>query len=265
MKSFEIKTLVFLAAVSCLPIACGTTSVSGPDALALSGPERSVTAMRSVDPLPPTAPLPPSADTAPLPSDVNVPTPNDVNVPTSNDVNVPPTSNDGTVPTSNDVNAPEAPNSGSAPRTGQNQPPPAPTSAPTPEPDSDTNPVPPTSVPESDPKPPTSSPVPVPLPVSVACLAESIEIVETAVFASTPGVSLVAMLADAKGNAITDGSCEKLVWTIERSGGADSGFALPQITYGDTTRTVTYSAGTGTYKVGVVAPNGVNSSRLVTF
>jgi len=68
MKTFEIKTLMFVAAVACLPIACGTTSVTGPDAASLAGPESTVSALHHGDPLPPTAPGPSSPHTAPVPS-----------------------------------------------------------------------------------------------------------------------------------------------------------------------------------------------------
>lgn len=66
MKTFEIKTLV-LAAVACLPMACGT-SVTGPD----SG-LTTVSALRA-EPLPPMAPEAPSPEAEPAPADTtNIP------------------------------------------------------------------------------------------------------------------------------------------------------------------------------------------------
>jgi hypothetical protein len=75
MKTFEFKTLMLVAAVACLPIACGTSSVTGPDAASLVGPQGTVSALRSIDPLPPTVPpQDPNSEPAPqVPTSDGVP------------------------------------------------------------------------------------------------------------------------------------------------------------------------------------------------
>ena len=47
MKTFEMKTLLFVTAVALFPIACGTTSPTGPDAAG----DGSVSALRLGEPL----------------------------------------------------------------------------------------------------------------------------------------------------------------------------------------------------------------------
>lgn len=84
MRILEINKLMAVAAVAFLATACGTSSVTGPDA-ANAGAESTVSALR-FDPLPPTAPETPSTGTVPViikgdPGTIDVPTPDAVPAP----------------------------------------------------------------------------------------------------------------------------------------------------------------------------------------
>ena len=219
MRIFEINKLVAVAAVAFLATACGTSSVTAPDAASI-GAESTVSALRFEPGLPPTAPETPSTGSVPVkvdPGTINEPTPE-------------------AVPDNRNSRRP-APQ----PEVGND---PAPSAGP----------VTPVGAPSVDP-----GPVPVP-----QCLAATLEITQSFLFMGTPGLSLSATILDDKGSAILDDSCDKLVWTVETTLGADTNRVPVVITYGADTRNVTLTGVAGTYKVGVMAINGAAASRLVT-
>jgi hypothetical protein len=226
MRIFEINKLVVVAAVAFLPIACGTRSMTAPDAALAVTTESTVSALRFDPlPLPPTAPEAPSTGTVPEKAD-----PGTVDVPTP-----------GTVPDNRNSRRP-APQ----PEVGSD---PAPSARPS------VPPVVPIGGPSIDPGP---------VPEPVKCLAASFEIAQTVLFMGTPGATLSATILDDKGIAILDDSCDKLVWTVESILGPDANQNRVSISYGADTRNVTLTGPAGTYKAGVMAINGAAASRLVT-
>jgi hypothetical protein len=236
MKTFEIKTLLFVAAIACLPIACGTTSVTGPDATSLVGPATTVSAQRTIDP----QPLPPMAPPADPQGQPGAITPATDDAP---EVNVPNTdAHQGTHQPTTDPN-----------HTDPGQTDPSQTDP------SQGNPS------QGDPNGiPGATPLPVDVPPQTRCLAASVEIVELYLFSAAPGLSLEARLLDDQQAAITDGSCDKLEWRLEATDGRTGGaIELATIIYGTDTRYVKVIGAAGAYKVGVTAPNGITSSRLI--
>jgi hypothetical protein len=265
MTTFQIKSLMFVAAVACLPVACGTSSSTGPDLSAIEA-AATASALRSepgpgpqapgspsvlrpvvviVPETPPTDPYPvpspgvPSNIPSESPSPRPVPSPeptNDVHVPQpTNDVIVPAPAPDGGIPSNIPVPAPGGPSS---------IPSPAPPSAPP------TTTVPPTEKPDQEVPPPSG------------CLAASIQIVVVKGFAEPYSVALEAVLVDRDGALIEDSSCERLAWTVFGSGVSLSSRAV--ITYMDrsNSRLVVLSGAAGTYTVGVSTPGSEASSRM---
>lgn len=235
MKTYP---LIVVATVAFLSTACGTSSPTGPDVAA----NATASALRAEPGTPPQAPLPPSSEQVPMPSPKPDPSPKPVPTPE-------PTSPE-TVPVPADR--------------GGNRP------APPPVPSADTHPgsdptlprpgsgvVPPPAGPVPTPAPPTD---PGPVPAPDVCLALSVEITSTTIFAPSSGVALEAILLDKYGIAITDNSCEKVLWQAE---GSPAGSHLV-ITYGANSRLVTITGVmAGTYKIGAITPNGVTATLVI--
>lgn len=231
----HFRSLMFVAAVAILPVACGTSSPMGADLAALEA-DAQVTSLR-IDPtvpVPPQAPEPqsPESDTAPAPA------------PSEPENNPEP-----------DPKDPQAP---------ENDPAEDPTSRPAP-PSVDTSfPVPtpstvPTNIPSPSPNVPSPSPndetAPVPPPEPSKCLAASIEIrAMREAIVEPAGEGFMAILSDRNGLLIEDGSCEKLVWAVD--GGARDQSRIV-IHYESDSRFVYMQGMRGTYQISVTAPNGV--------
>ena len=230
--TFEMKKLMFVVAVATFPIACGTTSVTGPDAATLAGNDGGFSAFR-LHPLPPTAPAPSSPNTVPEPT-----------VPTKDDPGVDVPASPGSVPVEPAHNTQRpTPSQPGSPNVS------APGPLPTPAPSDPGTPMPadPGGVPTGE----------------VQCLAASIDIVQTVLFAGTPGATLEAIMNDDKGVVITDGSCDKVEWHAEASG-PGAGDGTVQITSGANARFATLTGTPGEYKVGAVAINGTGASIVIS-
>lgn len=280
----QIRSLMFVAAVAILPVACGTSSPMGTDLAALEAGAQ-VSSFRSDPsvPVPPQAPEPqsPESDTAPAPAPAEpgeIPAedpkdpqadPGSIELPTSrpappSDPNTDPIdpNTEPTDPNTDPLPSPAPPdgNTGSDPVTPNDE-------------TQDT--VPPTSEPQAIPVPPSSDTVPVcvqdgnpnpacapaPSPVPptdpVECQAASIEVMSMRQTILEPaGEGFMAILTDKDGLRIEDGSCEKLVWAVE----GDSAGTRAVIHYENDSRYVYIEGMHGTYKVGVTAPNGVAAS-----
>ena len=275
----QIRSLMFVAAVAILPVACGTTSPMGTDLAALEAGAQ-VSAFRSDVPVPPQAPEPqsPESDTAPVPAPADPgQIPEDPRDPQADPGSI-------ELPTSRTAPAPSDPNTDpNDPDTDPTDPNTDPLPSPAP-PDGNTVPVPPTSDPQDTvpptgdtqgiPVPPSSDTVPVcvqdgnpnlgcpaPSPVPptdpVECQVASIEIMSMRQTILEPaGEGFRAILTDKGGLLIDDGSCEKLVWAVE--GARDQSRVV--IRYDNDSRYVYIEGMHGTYKVGVTAPNGVSAS-----
>jgi hypothetical protein len=262
----QIRSLMFVAAVAILPVACGTSSPMGPDLAALEAGAQVSSFRSDPSPVPPQAPEPqsPESDTAPVPAPAD---PNEIPGEDPKD----PQADPGSI---------ELPTSRPAPPSDPNTDPTDPNTDPFPSPappegNTGSDPVPPTSDPHGIPVPPSSDTVPVcvqdgnpnpactpaPSPVPptdpVECQVASIEIRAMGnTFAAPAGEGFIANLTDKGGLLIEDGSCEKLVWAVE--GARDQSRVV--IHYENDSRYVYVEGMHGTYKVGVTAPNGVATS-----
>jgi len=220
MKTYEIKRLMVVTAIACLPVACGTNSPMGPDVAAIEA-DFTASALRTQPGVPPMET--PSPESVPVPADD--PT-------TTEEPAVPapaPQPDPGPVPTD-----PSAPTPDSIPTPNP--------SVPTPGSGGVTPPAPPT------PQTPTGE-----------CQAISVEIVTLSTFAGTDGLALEAILLGKDGLAITDDSCEKVLWD-----GSAAGTDSVTISYGASSRYVTVSGPAGTYRIGAITPNNLRAALVIT-
>jgi hypothetical protein len=265
--TMQIRSLMFVAAVAILPVACGTSSPMGTDLAALEAPTQ-VTSFRSdpTVPVPPQAPDSPEANTDPAPSDPgNIPEASPKPEPSSHPAPPPnaPGNDTNTDPNNDPLPSPAPPNGD-------------PASVPA-LPTNDGIPVPPAgdpqAIPVPSPAPPnntdpcvgnaargcTTAPTPVPPTEPAACEVAEIDILlQDWAIAGPSGQGFMAILKTKSGSIIEDDSCEKLAWAVE---GARDVSRRIVIHYVDNSRFV-YVEGLqgGTYKVGVTAPNGVAAS-----
>jgi hypothetical protein len=245
------RSLMFVAAVAILPVACGTSSPMGTDLAALEAPTQ-VTSFRSD----PTAPVPPQAPDSPESDPVPAPAPNDHQdpAPDPKDPKADPTAIE--LPT----NAPQLPTNAPPMPTNEQAPPSGPETDPLP------SPAPPNAppLPTNDQVPPSGAeidPLPSPVPPTNQgeCQVASIEIKAMGKAILEPaGDGFEAILTDKSGSLIEDGSCEKLVWAAEGARGQTRTVVV--IHYESDSRFVYVQGMSGNYKVGVTAPNGVSAS-----
>jgi hypothetical protein len=225
MKTFDSKTLMFLAAVACLPIACGT-SPTGADVAALGADTSTVaSALRVTPPMPPIAPEVPSPNTVP------VPVKNDPGVDTAPQ----PTTAQPTNINPNGRRPAPQPNAGA------------------PVPSADPGPV-----------PAPSDPGPVPTPVKcLAASVEIVDVVLYAGFPGTALQAILKDeggidITDTSCDSLTWHA------EVSDNGVPNTGRPGFVIIQGSSPRNVTLTGLAGVYKVGVSAPNGTSASRLVT-
>jgi hypothetical protein len=254
----QIKSLMFVAAVAILPVACGTSG--SPTGMEIAAVE--LEARRGNDPMPtPPTNAPGDPGSVPVPDvkpDVKpVETTPD---PTSVPLPLPTDRQNGARPTAPIV-PPSEPSNPEAepvePQEPSDTAPPAPPQAP-----SDTAPqvtiptTPQVTIPTTPQAPNVPAPAP-PLPETDECLAVSMEIAfEGAAFGST-GDRYRATVIGKSGIEITDLSCEKLVWEVSDSAGT----VLTVTTEG--TRYAIVNGDGRAYKIGVTAPNGVSASMVL--
>jgi hypothetical protein len=247
MKTYQINRLLVVAAVAFLPIACGTSSVTGPDSS-----DSTVSALRLGEPLPPQAPpQSPEGDPVPVPS----PKPEPSAEPDPGTIPAPaPTNRGGNRPAPQPDNtgvdtSPNAPtNDGN---TGNIPAPPATDRGNT---GGITVPVPPSG----SPVPPSDLPVPEP---TGTCDAVTVEIATLVTFRGTDGVSLEAILRTKDGGVITDLSCETVLWQGIGISSEETGRLV--ITYGQDSQHVTISGPAGDYKIIATTPNGKSATLAI--
>jgi hypothetical protein len=243
MKAFEMNKLMLVALVACLPIACGSTSPTGPVVDGLDA-EMTASALRAEPGLPPTAPQAPSTEADTVPS-------------TEADA-VPQT---GT-PTADPVPSPD-PNSGSRPNPNTG-------SRPLPTPSADPNTVPaPSAGPDTGavPAPPVSQIPPPPSSDDTGsrqCLAAQAEIMilrgslPQPTFANSVRLEMVMLGSD--GKQITDRSCRGLAWSF-----VEGRFAAgATITVSDDARFATVTGTPGPYQIRAITSNGLMATVGIT-
>jgi hypothetical protein len=261
MKAFEITRLTAVAMIACLPIACGSSSPTGPDVAAL-GADGIASALRS-EPMPPTAPEAPSPEPVPVegdPSDEVDPAP----VPSDDDAgSIPaPDANTGRRPA-------DVPETDPLPEDDAG-------SVPAPQPDGNAGSIPapqPENIPGVTP-PPAATPAPAAPPASVpppqgndgarGCRASAAEIMILRGSPPQPlhgsAVLLEMLMIDNNGDQIKDGSCQGVAWSFDVPRYA----AGATITVGADTRYASVDGPAGVYVVRATTPNGRTATVEIT-
>ena len=244
MKAFKINNLMLVALVACLPIACGSTSPTGPVVDALDA-EMTASALRAGPGLPPTAPQAPSTEADPVPQ-TGTPT-------------------EGVLP----VPSPD-PNSGSRPR-----PTPTPSALPdSRQPNAGAIPPPPVhtvpATPDADASPSGILPPPTPPTTEEPgarqqCLAAQAEIMIVRGSLPQPlhaddSVLLEMVMLGRDGIQITDRSCRGVAWSFFEGRVAVGAI----ITVGADARFATVTGTPGSYQIRAITSNGVMATVGIT-